>query len=345
MGIRIQKVKTVFIQFVIIFFVAIALGEIVFRLYNSYYPSFIFYNASYDRFRGKPFADDWDFKLNSQGFKDKEFSEKNNNVYRIIGIGDSFSFGVVPYKYNYLTLIESQLLSENINAEVLNMGIPSIGPKDYLSLLVKEGLNLQPNMILLSFFIGNDFYERKKLFEYSYIASFINYIINIRTKYEGIIPHGKAEYCDHCPNFDHDEYLKIAYSKSPIFLKENSILKEKQKNALYYLKEINNICKKNNIQLIVVIIPDELQINTSLQQEVKQLFYPNIKTDKWDFSMPNRNLSKELYKLNIDNIDLYEHFSKSNQQLYRPRDTHWNITGNKLATSIIQKYIVKYINN
>jgi len=31
-----------------------------------------------------------DFKLNSRGFKDKEFAEKKKELYRIIGIGDSF---------------------------------------------------------------------------------------------------------------------------------------------------------------------------------------------------------------------------------------------------------------
>jgi len=79
---------------------------------------------------------------------------------------------------NHLTLLESQLQEEGINAEVFNMGIPSIGPKDYLSILIREGLQLQPNMVLLSFFIGNDILEnhrRPKWYSHSYVASLFHY--------------------------------------------------------------------------------------------------------------------------------------------------------------------------
>jgi len=72
--------------------ITIFMGEIALRVYDHYVPSFIFYSGSYDRFRGKPFANDWDFKLNSQGFKDEEFSEKKENVYRILGLGATDCF-------------------------------------------------------------------------------------------------------------------------------------------------------------------------------------------------------------------------------------------------------------
>ncbi len=209
-----QKIISTFFKTVVIMFITLSMGEIALRIYNHDSTSFVFYNGSYSRYRGKPFADDWDFKLNSQGFKDVDFSEKKEKVYRIIGIGDSFSFGVVPYKYNYLTLIESKFNLRDANIDVLNLGIPCIGPRDYLSILVKEGLALQPDMVLLSFFIGNDLKEsrKRKLYEYSYVASLINYIINLQSKYEDpTIYYGKDEYCDDCPTFSHNAYLDIEY--------------------------------------------------------------------------------------------------------------------------------------
>jgi acetyltransferase AlgX (SGNH hydrolase-like protein) len=329
-----------------IMLITLSMGEISLRIYDHYIPSFIFYSGSYNRFRGKPFADDWDFKLNSHGFKDEEFSNKKENVYRILGVGDSFSFGVVPYKYNYLTLIESQVYLQNVNIEVFNMGIPSIGPKDYLSLLVKEGLALQPNMVLLSFFIGNDFEElkKRKLYEYSYVASLLHYIINLQPEYEGRIIHGKGEYCDDCPNFNYEEYLKIESQRSLIYLEGNSQLPKFLDRALYYLNRIKKICEKRGVDFVVVIIPDELQINQDLWREIRDVYYPSIEDDKWNITRPNRMLSNELNKLSIDNIDLYEYFADaSSQRLYRPRDTHWNIAGNQLAADVIEKYIQKYL--
>jgi len=174
-----QSSKHIIIQISLIILITFILAEVSLRVYNYFNPTFIFYSNSYNRYRGKPYANDYsDFKLNSRGFKDKEFAEKKKDLYRIIGIGDSFTFGVVPYKYNYLTLLESQLKQDKINVEILNMGIPSIGPIEYLSLFVREGLDLKPDMLLLTFYIGNDFTDcskRKDIYEYSYVASLIKY--------------------------------------------------------------------------------------------------------------------------------------------------------------------------
>ena len=93
----------------IIVLITVALGELGLRIYNSIDPLPIFYSESYNRFRGKPFAPNWNFHLNSRGFNDVEFStHKTPGTTRILGIGDSFAFGVVPYEYNYLTLVETE---------------------------------------------------------------------------------------------------------------------------------------------------------------------------------------------------------------------------------------------
>ena len=172
----------------IIVLITVALGEVSLRIYNSIDPLPIFYSDSYNRFRGKPFAPDYNtFHLNSRGFKDLEFStRKATGTIRILGIGDSFAFGVVPYEYNYLTLVEQNLKKSGHNVELINMGIPSIGPREYLSLLVHEGFALEPDRVLLSFFIGNDFEEsrRRKLISYSYVASLITYVLDRWSKFK-----------------------------------------------------------------------------------------------------------------------------------------------------------------
>jgi hypothetical protein len=327
----------------IIFFV---LGEFALRIYNSFNPLFIFYDNSYNRFRGKPFANDWDFKLNSQGFKDVEFSRKKNQNYRILGMGDSFAYGVVPYNNNYLTRIESQFQQELTNVEVFNMGIPSIGPKEYLSLLMREGLGYHPDMVLLSFYIGNDFidsYKSRKWYTYSYMASLIHYILALQRKYEGRIIHGKGIYCDNCPNFDQAAYLEIEKERSFIFSTESKDSTRFFDAAVDSLKQIGDVCKQNGIKLVVVIIPDEIQINSSLETEVKRQL--SVKDEKWDITLPNERLAKELNAMGVDYLDLYPNFLKKSQEqpLYRPRDTHWNIAGNQFAANIIQNHIRKYV--
>src|ERR1041384_3891860 len=146
------KLKTVLRglrQTFIILLITFVLAEVAFRVYNYVHPSFIFYDSSYNRFRGKPHAPDFDFHLNSKGFKDVEFNlKKDEGTYRVVGLGDSFAFGIVPYEYNYLTLLEANLNQSGKKTEVINMGIAGVGPKDYLALLVNEGLELKPDLVL-----------------------------------------------------------------------------------------------------------------------------------------------------------------------------------------------------
>lgn len=331
---------------VIISIISLLLGEITIRIYHFFNPLFIFYDDSYNRFRGKPFSDDWDFKLNSQGFKDTEFSQKNDQTYRILGIGDSFAYGVVPYQDNYLTLLESQLQEEGLNIEVFNMGIPSIGPKDYLSLLIREGLQFQPDMVLLSFFIGNDVLEshrQAKWYSYSYLASLFHYMLTIRPKNEGRIIHGKNVYCDECPAFDQDTYLNIEKDRSLIYVTDNKDVLPFFHEALDYLNQIQNICRKKGIEFVVVIIPDEVQINASLQKKIREQLL--IQANRWNIILPNERLTTKLKEMGIDNLDLYPYFLKEAQlqNLYRPQDTHWNIAGNRLAADIINNHIQHYV--
>ena len=97
-------------------------------------------------------------KLNNFGFRGTDFVIKRTHRFRIVALGDSFAFGVVPYQYNYLTLLEQELRSEGLDAEVLNMGVPSIGPDEYLLMLRHEALMFHPDLVLVSFFIGNGFW-------------------------------------------------------------------------------------------------------------------------------------------------------------------------------------------
>ncbi len=325
----------------VIVLVAVALGELSLRLYNYVDPLPIFYSDSYNRFRGKPFAPDWSFHLNSRGFKDVEFStNKAAGTSRILGIGDSFAFGVVPYEYNYLTLVEQDLNQSGHHVELINMGIPGIGPREYLSLLAREGLALEPDRILLSFFVGNDFDgPRRSLVSYSYVASLISYVLASWRKFEGQIFHGDATYEDDEPKFTNEAYLEIELKRSAIFLRDNRAFEDQFALALSYLLEMKRLCDGRNIGLTVVLIPDEVQVSNSLQARVVE--QSGRGSASFDFALPNRLLRATFEELKIDYLDLTAEFSAGsrNKRLYRPNDSHWNIAGKALAARLISKHV------
>jgi hypothetical protein len=300
----------------------------------------IFYNESYNRWRGKPFAPYGSFHLNSKGFNDVEFSAKKvAGTTRILGIGDSFAFGIVPYEYNYLTLIGQNLKQSGHDVEVINMGIPSIGPREYLSLLVNEGLALEPDRVLLSFFIGNDFEEsrKRKLISYSYVASLITYVLDHLNK-ANWIP-GDGRYSDNAPSFTDNFYLELELRRSAIFLRDNRAFGTDFATALSHISEIKRLCDSRNIGLTIVLIPDEMQVSKPLQVQV--IAASRLAPASFDFTLPNRLLHAKFDELKIDYIDLTTEFlAKSrDKRLYRPNDTHWNIAGNELAAQLILRHL------
>ena len=327
---------------IVVLLLSLSAGELTVRIVHFFHPLFIFYDDSYNRFRGRPFSSDFDFKLNSQGFKDTEFSGKKKGIFRIAAIGDSFAFGIVPYRYNYLTLLESRLQDQGFDAEVCNMGIPSTGPGDYLSILGQEALQLQPDMVLLSFFIGNDMTEGvrgKKWYEYSYVASLFRYLVVIRNKYEGRVVHNAATYCDSCPTFDEPAYLDVEKERSAVYLTEQVDVLPQIDQVLAPVEEMRNICKEQGIPFAVVIIPDEVQVNKELQQKVRAALA--VQDSGWNTTLPNEQLAAELQNKGIAFLDLLPFFAEKakTERLYRLRDSHWNIAGNQLAADIIQEYI------
>lgn len=328
---------------IIILMITLLLAELSLRAFHSVKPLFIFHDNSYSRFRGKPFSEDYGFKLNSLGFKDGEFAVEKNQNYRIIALGDSYAFGIVPYQDNYLTLLEKDLKQLGKPVELYNMGIPAIGPKEYLALLVREGLQYHPDMVLLSIFLGNDVLESdrpRRWYSHSYVGSLIHYLIASNRKYDNHPVHLAKEYCDDCPFFNEEAYLKLQKERGVIYKPNDAKVKIAYSKFFEYLEEIKKITDLNHIKLVVLLIPDETQVNSKLQSEVKAAL--SSEGAGWDITQPNRLLAEKLTALQIDYLDLYPAIEAEAKvrPLFRPRDTHWNIAGNHFAESIIQPYLL-----
>jgi len=312
--------------------------ECALRLYHHFNPVFVFKSKSYNRFRPKPFSHDYNFRLNSRGFKDIEFSEeKAPDTYRILGIGDSFVYGVVPYEHNFLTLLEEKLNREGKPCEILNMGIICTGVDSYASLLINEGVSLNPDVVMCFFFTGNDFTDKREGVEGLYTVAFFKYLFKIMPKVRSVVATGPGEYRDDFPTHDFDTYYNnIERPRSWIFLAGNKYFSKYLYYAVSYLRVMKGICEENNIAFLVVIVPDEMQVDEALQRRVIA-DAEHAKEDDYDFMFPNKTLCSALERFNIDYLDLTSQFilAAKKEKLYKPNDTHWNIAGNKLAADLI----------
>ena len=314
------------------------------RLYHYISPVFIFPDNSDNRFRGKPFESHFGFTLNSRGFHDTEFQqEKPPGSIRIAAIGDSFVFSVVPYQYNFLTLLEEAMnTSGDPRTDIFNMGIAATSPREYLSVLVKEALPLKPDAVLICLFVGNDFLEitQKPVLHRSFVISAAKYVFDLVQNVEPDNLHGShAQYDDEAPSFSDAYFLQIEAMRAEVYDQSSPLLSERLSRVMFWIDEIQTVCLNNGIQLFLMLIPDELQVDTELQERLQEKI--GVEKDKLDYERPNKRLGEEFRSRNIRYLDLLEPFRLRSRQvrLYKPRNTHWNIAGNRLAAELLHDFL------
>lgn len=93
---------------------------------------------------------------NSAGFREKEFSMKEEGAFRIIGIGDSYMFGYgVEEKERYMDRLESMLNKAENRYETFVLAVPGYNFMMEKEVLERYGMELEPDMIIYEF-VNND---------------------------------------------------------------------------------------------------------------------------------------------------------------------------------------------
>lgn len=92
------------------------------------------------------------FPVNSRGDFDYEWTGRRPGQKLVVTIGDSFSTSTGPQPLHFTSVAE-RLLED---VEVYNMGAPAIGPPEYLLLLGEDALPMQPDLVIVNLFVGND---------------------------------------------------------------------------------------------------------------------------------------------------------------------------------------------
>jgi hypothetical protein len=321
-----------------------AMVEGALRAYHYVRPSFIFYSDPAGRYRGQPGAPHYGTRLNSGGFNDVEHTRTRppHVRHRIVALGDSFALGSVPYASNYLTRLESELAADG-SVEVINMGVSGTDPIDYLSMLVQEGLAFQPDLVLVNVFVGNDFEARRRAwYEYSYVATLVHAVWQIaQAGIPATAPSDGpvATYRDDEPSVTLEKFLEIEVDRSWIYVAGSDELSAATTRVGAYLRAIRDAASRAGARTLIVVIPDEVQVNDALREEVIRASGHTPGT--MDMDQPNRALAAELAHDGIPMLDLLPVFRAGTEtgRLYKPQDTHWNIAGNELAARQIAAFV------
>jgi hypothetical protein len=114
---------------------------------------------------GRSTTGEFDFRYehNVQGWRDREVAlEKPPGRFRILGLGDSFTYGAgASFENTYLSRLERTLNARDGGhppVEVLKAGIPRFFPETERLLLEHYGLRFSPDLVLVGF-VPNDVFD------------------------------------------------------------------------------------------------------------------------------------------------------------------------------------------
>ena len=100
---------------------------------------------------------DTPISINKAGLRGPEVGPGGTGTFRVLALGDSFTFGVgASQEESYPARLQEILRSRGTDAQVLNAGAPGFGVPDAVAWYQRWGRPLNPDAIVLAVFVGND---------------------------------------------------------------------------------------------------------------------------------------------------------------------------------------------
>ena len=96
-------------------------------------------------------------RINNLGFRDRDFSVRKRTRWRVLALGDSYTYGWgVAIGETWPKQIERRLRAAGFDVEVADLGSPGAGPKDYADLAEKAVPLLGPDLVIVAMVQADD---------------------------------------------------------------------------------------------------------------------------------------------------------------------------------------------
>lgn len=286
---------------------------------------------------------------NRGGFNDREHGADGPEV---VFVGDSFTFGVDRYQEVFPYLVEEKLKDRGLSS--VNLGVPSIGPDEYVKLIKFLAIPRKPDVIVVTIFIGNDIQQslpgmETKLFfgNVKSLQNPLNIPMSLNQIYLmrafGMQIRSVWRYFKGCNTDDArhtNDFLRETYQSELDVYQEGA-------NIMWLLKrihEMNSLIESGGSIPLFVIAPSEMQINNEIRDEILSCMNGN---SEYDFKLPQRVISSHLSKQGISHVDLLPVMAahSGGKGIYMRHDIHWNRTGNEIAADSIEKKLRQILND
>ena len=270
-------------------------------------------------------------KVNSQGFRDFEHQwEKESQSIRIVGLGDSFTFGWgLPIEATFLKVLEGNLQRKiKAQVETINAGVPGWGLINYILYLEQFGKKYVPDVVVVAYYADDlsgpkpsrpSSRPRQLDFEGGYFHHFrvYNFFKSIADK---IRYRNRQKRIDHLADASIRREQILAIDSYLLASKTDGRQDEHINLLKKSLSKIKELTDEMGASLIVMFIPDAAQLNHPETQFVNELLFEY--TNHYNISF-------------LDMTPIFEQSSRLETFYLVPKDWHTNELGHqKMAEAL-----------
>jgi lysophospholipase L1-like esterase len=313
-------------------------------------------------------------RLNSQGFRDRERTfSRTVDAPRIVALGDSFTVGVgVSYDDGFIARIEKALQEVVPGTEVINLGVGGFQPDEYLSVLKAMGIQYSPDLVLMNFYVGNDFEPSP---QHYIVFAGLRWKVHVNGNW--FHDHFSPDHWNlghaltyvyrvgrgrlgHWLGFPQEGFWD-AYDDTPMgaaktagaftgwnrayvrsqghleqFLKKDTLRFQSLWNRTRHtLEECKRLLDSHHIPWMLILLPSEVQIDDGLQAASADFL--RISRDDFNFDKPQEILHAWAESNSVVLLDLTPAFRAGTltRRLYLNNDGHWNPAGHETAAAAL----------
>jgi hypothetical protein len=286
--------------------------------------------------------------IDQAGLRDsREVGPKAAGERRVLILGDSFAMGhSVEEKQTLVRLVEDSL---NASAgrpafRLLNSGVPGYSTREELAYLRTRGLALEPDAIVLTFFIGNDVVDNAASNRHQRV---IDGYLTTGEPAPGILPVSVRSFLSL-----HSDLYHFLW---PIQRRLRGLPMPKMADRLFacgleadaplwaatdsLLGQVAETARVHELPLLIVIIPDMVQVEPDLSAQASQ------GQEGLDPSSPDHKVMSIAAAHGLPALDLYQVLRTATEgdRLYFPIDHHFTRAGNRIAADAIMPFVWDYL--
>jgi len=294
-------------------------------------------------------------QTNSDALRDIEHSiSKPKDVYRILALGDSFTFGWgVEQNDTWWKFLENKLNNEDLKYkyEAINLGVWMYTYDQQFLRLKEKGLKYQPDLVIQGIYwphlrtisthkwIKNNeniiqitdptiYVNKDNLLKTKDKNSFIAFLKRYSKFFNLII--GKIQVLSL-----KDELI----TSDLVLLKENSKKEylEVWQKTLESIRQTKKFLDKEGIDYLIFLIPRDVQVS---KKEWTPLYEESMNEQLYQDTIPQKIFTDFAFVQNIPIINLLPAFrERYSSELYFLTDPHWQKEGHRLAAEEIYQFI------